>query len=92
MHQRGPGLAGAVTNAIERLRRRLPRGGVRYVPKRLRCPVQGVAVLVIEPIVEQYPLDLQQLGMYGIAVHREMLSDSVPKQPNPSSRAAFSTC
>ena len=59
MHQRGSGLAGAATYAIERLRRRLPRRHVQQVPKRLRCPVQSVAVVVIEPIVEQDALDLQ---------------------------------
>ena len=41
--QRGSGLAGAVTYAIERLRRRLPRGGVQHVRRALCCPVQGVA-------------------------------------------------
>ena len=39
--QRGSGLAGAVTYAIERLRRGLPRGGVQHVPKGLRCHMQG---------------------------------------------------
>jgi hypothetical protein len=39
------------------------------VPERLRCPVQGMAVLVTEPGVEQHALNIQQLGKYGVAVH-----------------------
>ena len=59
MYQRGPSLAGAETDAIKRLRSRLPRRRVQDVPQRLRCPVQSVAVLVIKPVVEQYAFDLK---------------------------------
>ena len=52
MHQRGPGLAGAATYAIERLRCRLPGRCVQHVPQRLRCPVQSVAIVVIKPVVD----------------------------------------
>ncbi len=65
----------AGTYAIERLRRRLPGRCVQHVPKRLRCAVQGVAIVVIEPVIEQYALDLQQLGKYGVAVHPRVLSE-----------------
>ena len=80
MHQRGLGLAGAVTYAIERLRRRLPRRCAQYVPQRLRGPMQGVAVFVIEPVVEQDTLDLQQLGKYGGALHSGVISSSVQRR------------
>jgi len=46
------------------------------VPERLRCPVQGMAVLVTEPGVEQHALDFQQLGENGVAVHSGAISDS----------------
>jgi hypothetical protein len=69
MHQRGSSFAGAGTEAIERLRCRMPRRGIQHVSEPLRCPVQSMAVLVIEPFVEQHALDLQQFGEYGVAVH-----------------------
>jgi hypothetical protein len=69
MPQRRASLAGAVTYAVERLRCRLPRRGVQHVPERLRCPVQCVAIVVIEPFIEQQALDFQQCGEYGVAVH-----------------------
>ena len=52
------------------------------MPERLRCPVQGMAVLIIEPGIEQHALDLQQLGKDGVAVHPGSDIRFGPKQPN----------